>query len=251
MLPDSYDGGLMTTLFGGRGPDRALQEAAWVARCVGDSRTTPLSKDDLVALAGYLSLRKHARGGLLYRAGDAPPGAVIVKAGLAEMVVGAGSRRAVVGLLRSGQVDGDLQLILSMDMPYSARTLEASQVLLLDPSSFERLLADRPTIARRWLSSVAARVTHGQARIMQLLGRSLTEQVARLLLDEARDGRVPLPQRTLAAMLGVRRPSLNKVLKQLEADGVLSLGYAEVRIERPKALQELAESRGRRLHVGR
>jgi CRP/FNR family transcriptional regulator, cAMP and macrophage regulator len=39
-----------------------------------------------------------------------------------------------------------------------------------------------------------------------------------------------LPQRTLAAMLGAQRPSLNKVLRELEEVGAVKLGYARVEI---------------------
>jgi len=41
---------------------------------------------------------------------------------------------------------------------------------------------------------------------------------------------VELPQRTLAAMLGVQRPSLNKVLKDLERDGLIRISYAAVEV---------------------
>ena len=76
---------------------------------------------------------------------------------------------------------------------------------------------------------------------MQLLGRSLAEQLARLLVDEADGDIVPLPQRTLAAMLGVQRPSLNKVLKEMENRTLVELGYGQVRILDRKGLDRLAE----------
>ncbi|EUA85315.1 putative transcriptional regulatory protein [Mycobacterium ulcerans str. Harvey] len=50
-------------------------------------------------------------------------------------------------------------------------------------------------------------------------GRPLPAQVAQLLLDESSEGSVQLAQRTLSAMLGVQRPSLNKILKGFERDG--------------------------------
>ena len=75
---------------------------------------------------------------------------------------------------------------------------------------------------------------------MGLLGRSLVEQTSRLLLDEQHDGRVPLPQRTLAAMLGVQRPSLNKILKDLEKKGLIVLGYGRIEITDAKGLESLA-----------
>jgi CRP-like cAMP-binding protein len=77
---------------------------------------------------------------------------------------------------------------------------------------------------------VAQRLATSQARILGLLGRSLTEQVARLLLDEAVDGTVPLPQRTLAAMLGAQRLSLNKILKDLERDRLIGVRYGAIDI---------------------
>jgi CRP-like cAMP-binding protein len=86
---------------------------------------------------------------------------------------------------------------------------------------------------------MAARVAGGQRRIVGLLGKSLTVQVARLLTEEATDGRVRLPQRTLAAMLGVHRPSLNKVLKQFERQRLLEVGYGEIRVLDPDGLVRL------------
>jgi CRP-like cAMP-binding protein len=127
-----------------------------------------------------------------------------------------------------------------MALPYSARAMETARCLFLSSESFEALLRDHPTVARRWLSSVAARVSRGQERLMGMLGRSLVEQTTRLLLDEQHDGNVPLPQRTLAAMLGVQRPSLNKVLKELEKKGLIALGYGRIEIVDASGLESLA-----------
>lgn len=133
--------------------------------------------------------------------------------------------------------------IARMAPPYTARAMEESDCLFLSAAAFERLLAERPAIARRWLSSVAARLAASQARLLGLLGGSLAEQAARLLLDEATDGLVPLPQRTLAAMLGVQRPSLNKLLRDFERRGLIELGYRSVRILDPNGLERLAGGR--------
>ena len=83
---------------------------------------------------------------------------------------------------------------------------------------------------------MAQRLAASQARVLGLLGGSLTAQAARLLAEEADDGRVTLPQRTLAAMLGVQRPSLNKVLKDLERDGLIRIGYSAIDILDPGGL---------------
>lgn len=100
-----------------------------------------------------------------------------------------------VRILRPGDVDGDVQLLLDMPMPYTARALTEVTYLYLSAPAFDALVQQKPTIARRWMSSIALRLATSQARILGLLGRSLTEQVARLLLDEAAEGKVTLTQR--------------------------------------------------------
>jgi CRP-like cAMP-binding protein len=217
-------------MLGGGQNDPQLQQAAWVARCVGRGESAPLTSEDVSALAAILRRRTVSRGALAYGGRHDHPSVWIVRSGRLELVSGSGAGRVVVQILRGGDVDGDIQLLLDMPMPYTARALDDVELLHLAHEDFERLLATRPSIARRWLSSVAERLNTSQLRILGLLGRTLSQQTARLLLDEAVDGMVELPQRTLAAMLGVRRPSLNKVLKELEKDGLIAVRYSAIDI---------------------
>lgn len=210
--------------------DARVREAAWVARCVGRGETAPLTAEDVSALATDLSRLRAERAALVFAAGDSAERVWILRHGRLELSVGSGRRRVVVHVLHPGDVDGDIQLLLDKPLPYTARALDEAVLLVLDRADFDRLLVTHPTIARRWLSSVAQRLAASQARILGLLGHSLTEQVARLLLDEAVDGRVPLPQRTLAAMLGVQRPSINKVLKDFEREGLIAIRYATIEL---------------------
>jgi CRP-like cAMP-binding protein len=206
-----------------------IRQAAWVARCVGRGRSAPLRPDDVTTLASMLAVRTFQPGSVLFGGGKAA-GVWIVRDGRIELSVGSGRRRAVVQLLRPGDVDGDIQLLLEMPLPYTGRALSEVTCLFLGPDDFEELLATRPGVARRWLSSVAQRLAASQARILALLGGSLAAQAASLLAEEGVDGRVELPQRTLAAMLGVQRPSLNKVLKDFEREGLIRISYSTIEV---------------------
>jgi CRP-like cAMP-binding protein len=221
----------LRTLTGGESPhDMQIRHAAWVARCVGRGPAAPLLREDVTALAGTLAAKQFDAGAALFAAGEPSTGVWIVRNGRIELAVGSGRRRVVVDVLQPGDVDGDIALLLAMPMAYTARALGDCTCLYLDRPAFEHLLGTHPNIARRWLSSVAQRVSAGQSRLVAMLGRPLTSQVAQLLLDESLDGSVPLAQRTLAAMLGVQRPSLNKILKELERDGLIAVRYAGIEI---------------------
>lgn len=220
--------------------DAQVQHAAWVARCVGRGDSAPLHPNDVSALAENLQAMKFPPGAVVFRADQPASGVCIVRLGRIELAVGSGRRRAVVDVLRPGDVDGDIPLLLDMPPPYTARALTDSSCLFLDRRDFDRLLANHPAIARRWLSSVAQRVSASQARLIGLLGRPLPAQLAQLLLDEAVETRVELAQRTIAAMLGVQRPSINKVIKDFERNHLIKVGYAVIDIIDSDALRALA-----------
>jgi CRP-like cAMP-binding protein len=75
--------------------DSPVREAAWVARCVGDPQTAPLTEKDLKALASYLQPREFERGALVFREGEPPDGVWIVRSGM--IAVGRGSKSITEG----------------------------------------------------------------------------------------------------------------------------------------------------------
>ncbi len=235
---------LRTTRAGSVPGDAPIRDAAWVARCVGRGAAAPLAPGDVAALAQTLHPIELRAGQHLFRA-NAPDstGVWIIRSGQVELSVVSGRGRVVVGVLRPGDVEGDISLLLGLALPYAARAVDALTCLHLTSADFDGLLARHPAIARRWLSSVAQRLATSHERLIALLGRPLPAQLAGLLLDEADHdadgGMVRLPQRTLAAMLGVARPSLNKILKDFERHGHIEVGYASVRVRDIAALQRI------------
>jgi CRP-like cAMP-binding protein len=77
---------------------------------------------------------------------------------------------------------------------------------------------------------VAARLVFAQRRVLQLSSGDLRRQLSTLLLDEGPEGVVELSQQSLAALLGATRSAVNRVLRELERDGLVSLGYGRIDI---------------------
>jgi CRP-like cAMP-binding protein len=117
-----------------------------------------------------------------------------------------------------------------MAEPFDARALVDSVVLSIDAETLFDLLARNPRLMRRWLISVATRMATVQARLVDLLAGGLREQVASLLLREAEQGRVRFAQPVVAELVGSRRTSVNRILKHLEAEGLVRLRYREVEV---------------------
>lgn len=229
----------------GRGPsDAEVRAAAWIARCVGRGERVPLRKSDLDALASYVSLRQLTSGDKLFDQGRPVPGVWVIQSGRVELAISDSRTRLLVQILRSGDVEGDIYVVLDQLPPYEGRVVEDGDCIFIERDAFERLLADNHSLARRWLTSCAARVTSSQGRILEFLSLTLPQKVARVLIDEAVEDHVSVPQRTLAAMLAIRRPSLNRALKQFEKQGMVAIGYAEIKILDRPGLERIA-SRGK------
>ncbi len=207
-----------------------LREALWVSRCVGHAETTPLRPADVEGLANLIQVRTLVAGEPLVRAGEEPTAVCIVRDGCLELAVHGATGRQVIQTLRPGDIDGDIQMLLGKPMPYETRANTDTTCLLIERAAFEQLLATHPQLSRRWLTSVSQRLARSHSRLINLLGQPLEVQVARLLLDEQVDDVVKLTQTTVAALLGVRRPSINRVLKRFARAGMVQVSYGRVQI---------------------
>ncbi len=218
-----------------------IRHAAWIARCLGRGELAPLGPEDIDALAGELDESHHAGGTKVFAMGDAPARVFIVREGTIELTRSMHGRQIALQLLRPGDVFGDIPLIARMRLPFDARALTDAVVLSIYSATLWRILAQHPRLARRWMVSIALRMAEVQARLIDLLAGGLPAQLASVLVREAERGAVQLSQQVLAELVGGRRTSVNRVLKDLEARGLIALHYRQVEILDPAGLASLAD----------
>jgi CRP-like cAMP-binding protein len=127
-----------------------------------------------------------------------------------------------------------------MAVPWDAIAIEDSLILSIDSIHLHRLLEQRPRLAWSWLHSVSARVAGFWFRVVELLAGGLEAQVASVLLRRAEDGVLKLSQAQLAELVGGQRTSINRILKALEADGLIRVSYGHVEIINAPGLAEVA-----------
>lgn len=216
------------------------QDAAWLTSELVDAAVVPLDRHAVRELTRLLTRSDLAPGTVLYKKNSVPRGVWIVRTGRVELYDGTGEDRQVIGVLRPGDFVGDLYIILGLEAPLNARTLDHCVCLFLDADSFRELLTRHPSLAVAWLSSFAHRLAGSRTRVFETLGRTLPERVARLLIEQPVDGHLRLPQSTIAQMLGARRSSINRVLKEFESRALIEIGYREIVVKDRKALLLLA-----------
>ena len=98
---------------------------------------------------------------------------------------------------------------------------------------------DAPHLARRWRETYAARIADTQARVGDLLSGTLDAQVASYLLRNAVNDELEISQERLAQLFGVRRTSLNQVLRRMETRGLIELTYRRISIRDRGGLRAL------------
>jgi CRP-like cAMP-binding protein len=86
---------------------------------------------------------------------------------------------------------------------------------------------------------LAERVRQLSEQLTEAYYLSADERVVRRLADLADlyEGSVPLPQEALAELAGTSRATVNRVLRDLERRGVVTLGRARIEVEEAERLR--------------
>jgi CRP-like cAMP-binding protein len=207
------------------------QHAAWLAKSLGRTDYLPMRPDDAVALAEAGEIVSKYKGTHLFREGDVAEACFIVEQGEVELYRVRGSERSVVSRVGPGSVVGDIAMFQERPYLSSARSTTATRVLRLERDRLIPLLLARPVLAMRWLVNGLSQLESTQRRIIRLMNRTVIEQVAGLLDDEADSyGDVLLSQAAIAELLGTSRQSVNEALGVLRRDGVIETGYRRITV---------------------
>ena len=217
------------------------QHFAWLARSFGRTDYLPLAPGDLEALAGAGSYVDKYPGTHLFREGEESVAAYVIERGEAELYRTRGTGRRVVSRVRSGAVLGDIAMFQGHPYISSARAVTAVRAYRLERSRLLPLLIQHPVIAMRWLVAGLSQLEATQRRVIRLMHRTVREQVAEVLLDEADAyGEVHLSQSSIAELLGASRQSINEALSAMRESESIETGYRVVRILDRAALEKIA-----------
>ncbi len=217
-----------------------LQAAIWLVRQLRGCEYARVADEATLALASALEIAEFSRGHVLYKPHVLPDAVWVIRSGSVELSSGTGRTRTVVQRLRAGDLVGDVYLVTGSPPPLTARVADPGRFLRLSADRFRDLLQTHPTVASLWMANLCLRLAHSRVRMLELLAPLLHQRLARLLLEETENGVLHMSQAAMAQMLGAQRSSVNRILKRLEAEGVVELHYARVELKDRDELEALA-----------
>ena len=207
------------------------QHFAWLARSFGRTDYLPLTHDDLEALSGAGDYVEKYPGTHLFKEGATADAAYVVQTGEVELYRTRSEGRLVVGRVGGGSVIGDIAMFQARPYISSAKAVTATVAFRLERHRLLPVLIEHPVIAMRWLVAGLSQLEATQRQVIRLMHRTVKEQVAELILDEAdRFGEVHLSQTSLARLLGASRQSVNQALSELRTEGAVETGYRSTRV---------------------
>lgn len=217
------------------------QHFAWLARSFGRTNYLPLTPADLDALSEAGSYVDKYPGTHLFREGAVARHAFVIEKGEVELYRTAGNVRRVVTRAGEGSVLGDIAMFKEEPYISSARAITPVRAFQFERDKLLPVLITRPVVTLRWLVAGLSQLEATQRRVLSLMHRTVKEQVAGMVLDDADErGEVHLSQSTLAALLGVSRQTVNEALAELKEMGAAETGYRLIRVLDTDALSQAA-----------
>lgn len=209
-----------------------------------------LGEEDRRRLLASAHRRRFARREVLFHEGD--PGDtlhLIDKGRVAVRITTPGGDVATLGVLGGGQVVGEMALLGSGRRGATVLALERTETLALHRDHFEELRRHHAAIDRFLIDVLAAEIRRLDTQLMEALFLPVERRVLRrlLALTDIYAGQtgeagweIPLTQDDLASLAGTSRATVNRVLRQAEEAGWVSLGRGRVRVLDPDRLARKA-----------
>ena len=214
---------------------------AWIARSFGRTTYLPLREADLEALAEAGEVVDKYPGTHLFKEGEESRHAYIIERGQVELYRGTKESKRLVGRATSGSVLGDIAMFQGDPYISSARAVDAVTAFKFERELLIPVLLQRPVITLRWLVAGLNQLESTQRRVLGLMHRTVREQVAELILDEANvSGEVNLSQAGIADLIGASRQTVNEALSALRDEGGIGTAYRMVVIHDRDTLERTA-----------
>ncbi len=207
-----------------------------------------LPVETLDNLARFARIQEFAKADIIVRKGDPGTGMMAVITGRVKIsTISPEGKEIILDFLNPGEVFGEIALLDNRERTTDAIAVEPCQVLVLEKRDFLPFLERHPHTCVKLLSILCGRLRQTNQLIEDSLFLNVESRLARRLLHFARrkgrhraDGieiSMKMPQREIAALIGVTRESVNKQLSAWQKQGLVSVKRGTITVTDVEALE--------------
>lgn len=217
-------------------PRRRAIKSERVAHLLGDSpEWKVLAHSDIKSLKSALVVRSYIKGEFVFREGDSCSGVHVVIDGLVVLrKAGPHGEPTILRLAGPGNTLGYRPLLAGQNHRASAEALGDATTAFLARDKVISLITDNPSLGLAFLRKAARDLGDAEDRFHHAVSLTVRERVINLLHvlrdeygrptgENAWEVELPLIRKDLAAMLGVRRESVARILQDLRNEGCIRM----------------------------
>jgi len=206
-----------------------------------------LSGAEAQALAQRAIERRFASGEMLFWEGEECAGIFLIVEGSVKIFkTSPGGREMTLAIETAPSTVAELPLFDGGPYPASVQAVEPVAALFLNKSDFQQVCRQYPDVALKILAVVGRRLRHLVDVVEAITFGSVTQRLARLLLDAARQAGsdsfdIPVTHQELASRLGTVREVVSRNLARFRAEGLVRIDGRHAQILDRAALEREAE----------
>ena len=198
-------------------------------------RSLPLSLGQTIV--ERCTLRDFADSALIYASGDPPTGQFVVLSGQVRLIANTRAGKLVLyRVVQPGTWFGHLAVLDQKPRFQDAVAVGPTTVLHLSASAFDQILESDPRSAIHFARLICSNIRQAMDMFAEALTMSLPSRLAHVVLAITEsDAATPnehhrMTQEALAAMTGASRQTVNRILRQWEKEGLVSIAYARLSV---------------------
>ncbi|MDZ7703555.1 MAG: Crp/Fnr family transcriptional regulator [Trueperaceae bacterium] len=212
-----------------------------------------LSVDELEELSQITPYKRFAAGDIIYHMEDHADALYFVRDGMVKIsMYFPNGKEMILALLGQYDIFGELLLLPSERRPNQAEAVMDTTLIVLPEEDFQRLIAQQPRIAMKFIKVMSTRLWQAQAWFAEVGAFDAPGRLANLLLRLASDfgaegerGTVidlNLTQQDLAKMIGATRETVSHCLAKLLEYGAVKRRRAPIAVDKEMLQRFLDEA---------
>ena len=208
-----------------------------------------LSTSDIKTILSVLPhrIKKYQSGILISQSGEPVNSLMIVISGLVkgEMVDYAGRIIKIEDIPAPGALASAFMFGARNRFPVNVITISDTELLVIDKSDFLKLLMNNDKVLVNFLDMISNRSQFLSEKIKFLNFKTIKGKLAQYILklagDQKNEIKLDRTQNDLADYFGVARPSIARVLKEMEEEGFIKVNGKKILIIDKRGLLDLTK----------